>query len=549
MYIFFAILVFFCSYLDATTYFLKENEEIAWKIQDQEAVFERSSPFTGGSRELFHCNCPFPLAALHNGSNHYLGIVEADCWMKSGDCYEFVEKSMNPLQLIAAGKILPQNKSAAKITLTCKASLDSEPSWPPKIVAFVIEDNSAFLHAKIALEDDFAIIKSLSCGPMAQPKKSKKGSSIDLSALSSISISMRDGAAEIWRKEPIKLHPLNKILGANYSIHPLSETEVLFSWPLLAIETIGYELATTHGCPCKKKPKKKKLHESVITRLAEKDPYAIAAKEVVDDFFSHQVASKAVASDLIDFFTPSKLSTATPYERPSDVPEDVWERLKPYFLPEFHPFRGRLDRIFNKPAIRNSKTLRKAGFRKPDPRPFSQTIITEHSRIPNCVFKLYAEDQKKSDAKLLLQRILGANAAKKVIKSLGWEKLFLVPSKWIYPLPFSKGHGRYPKHFILIATKMNVRSGSDNRKKWRNAITPLILRGVYSIVTKVGLNDSLIPSNIPFIKGKHYDQLVFIDTEHYNNWPIPYYKITRYLSPQNQKLWKQLIDQEQVTAR
>ena len=62
-------------------------------------------------------------------------------------------------------------------------------------------------------------------------------------------------------------------------------------------------------------------------------------------------------------------------------------------------------------------------------------------------------------------------------------------------------------------------------------------RIVRIFLTEEGLKDSVFPDNIPFTKD---GKMAFIDTEHHHLWPVDYYRLERYLSPEMKTYWKNL---------
>lgn len=229
------------------------------------------------------------------------------------------------------------------------------------------------------------------------------------------------------------------------------------------------------------------------------------------------------------------------YQKPAHVDTGVWNQLTPHFLPEDHPIKAKLDTIFSARATQNTASLKKAGFIDPEPRKYSRTVVTRHPRLKGFVIKLYTDDSPLNDAFELLLRVTGANYTRDAINRFGYQSIFAVPKKWIYPLPESRlsTDGSYPKNFILIAEDMNVLERSDNYYWWKSGlVTKKILDALYMIVQEAGLDDSVMPSNIPFTKD---GKIAFVDTPCYHRWPVGFDRLTRHLSPAMRKHWSLLI--------
>lgn len=229
--------------------------------------------------------------------------------------------------------------------------------------------------------------------------------------------------------------------------------------------------------------------------------------------------------------------TKSPY-----VPDEIWDALSPYFLPENHPIKKKLDKIFKKRVTKNRKSLKKAGFSNTKPGKFSMMTVVSHPMLKNYLLKLYRDDQPNiDDWARCRDRVIGALETKKAIISHGYEDLFIVPKKWIYPLPAHPSPpGSDRRNFILVVEKIDIENEKQNKVKWKTIVTPQMLDAVFTILAEVGLWDSALAFNIPFTRdGK---KIAFIDTEFYHRWPVPFKRLRRYLAPGNQIYWDQLIE-------
>lgn len=233
------------------------------------------------------------------------------------------------------------------------------------------------------------------------------------------------------------------------------------------------------------------------------------------------------------------------YVKPAHVDTETWNKLSPYFLPFDHPVRPELDKLFSKRVSETRKTMREAGFRKPVPRPFSKTVVSKHPRLKGVIVKLFTDERDYDEVDELMRRIIGAQAAQDSIDRHGYQSMFVVPKKWIYPLPENPAPPPAPhafrKNFILVAEDMEIFGEKNNFLWWRsNAVTKKMLDALYVINQECGFDDSFFPPNIPFTK---YYKIAFIDTAICNKWPLRFYKLEKYLSKPMKKHWKTLIDQ------
>lgn len=237
------------------------------------------------------------------------------------------------------------------------------------------------------------------------------------------------------------------------------------------------------------------------------------------------------------------LRAASAYEYNPFVPVEVWQTLEPYFLPIDHPVKAKLDRLFQQKRItETASSFERAGFGRVKMRQPGNIVVGKHPELTGYVLKVYLDTQPVVDEwKNWIKRIEGARSIRACLKRRDLRH-FSVPRKWIYPLPLNpcpRVHQEYRKHFILIAEDMRILKQSENLEAFKNKINSELLHDLYFILTTEGLLDSVFPDNIPFTKK---GQIAFIDTEHHHLYPIPYHKLTRFFSPDNQIEWQALID-------
>lgn len=236
-------------------------------------------------------------------------------------------------------------------------------------------------------------------------------------------------------------------------------------------------------------------------------------------------------------------STHATYTKPAHIDSATWEQVTPYFLPFDHPIRPKLDKIFSTRVSKNSSTLKAAGFSKPKARHYSKNVVSKHPKLKGYIVKLFTDETVIDDVYELLARIHGAQAARDSIERHQFQSIFVVPKKWIYPLPENPppaSNHIARKNFILIAEDLDILNEAENARWWRsNAVTKQILDALYVVVQETGLDDSIIPVNIPFTRNW---KIAFIDTTIYKRWPIRFYMLTSNLSGPMKKHWKMLIN-------
>lgn len=230
------------------------------------------------------------------------------------------------------------------------------------------------------------------------------------------------------------------------------------------------------------------------------------------------------------------------YVKPFGVSENVWKDVEPYLLPENHPIKKKLDKLFTSFRVtENAQSIERAGFKRSKPAFFSHAIISENIYIKDYFFKFYSDEQFiEIESKQWIDRAFESRSLRKAIHEYGYEKYFIVPKKWIYPIPDSpESKGPYPKHFILVAEKIKILKSAQSKEKWKYAVTKKLLKAVFTLVQKEGLIDSTVAHNLPFTKK---NKLVFVDLEQHHQWPVPFHRLLNYLNEEMQSYWISLID-------
>lgn len=233
------------------------------------------------------------------------------------------------------------------------------------------------------------------------------------------------------------------------------------------------------------------------------------------------------------------LFLTTAYTKPAGVPQHVWDATAPYFLPETHPMKPKLDEIFSKARVtQNLDTLKKAKFKFKKRAKADNIIIAKHPKLKGVLLKLYTDAQSNlADWPMWVQRINGANHIRSIIANHNY-KTFVVPKKWIYPLPANPAPapGPNPKYFVLVVEDMRLVDSLTNENMWKSSqfVYEGVLSALYTIMQEGGLLDSIYIDNIPF--NKDY-KIAFIDTEHYDKRPVPYSRLTKWLPSSKQAYW------------
>lgn len=226
----------------------------------------------------------------------------------------------------------------------------------------------------------------------------------------------------------------------------------------------------------------------------------------------------------------------------SAISDEEWVYAAPFLMPDKHPLKKKLDKIFSKSRVTESvETLTQAGFSTKGVRLWSGIVVARHPDCKGYIFKLFTDEQTGYyDLKRLTDRIKGARLAQEVVDKYSLHAEFKIPKKWIYVLP-EKPKSAYPdqaKHFVLVAEDMDIIPRAQNYAKWTR-ISHHKLAAVYLLITEAGLYDCVYAFNLPF----SYDgRIAIIDTEQFQGWPIPYFKLTKYLNSETQEYWNSLID-------
>jgi len=220
-----------------------------------------------------------------------------------------------------------------------------------------------------------------------------------------------------------------------------------------------------------------------------------------------------------------------------ETPHDF---LAAYLLPEDHPMKPKLDRIFDKAGVIKSRSaLKDNGFIVNTRRHPNNVLVAWHKRLKGHLLKIYTDDQPQMvDWQNWVKRINGIEIVRAAIERNGYGSLLKAPKKWMYRLP----HIENPedKQYILVVEDMVVFSDDSNRKCWKNPgwVTNEHLQALFTVIKEEGLIDSLYIDNVPFSVDL---RIAFVDTEHTNVWPVKFNNLSPYLSGKSRKFWESLF--------
>ncbi len=219
--------------------------------------------------------------------------------------------------------------------------------------------------------------------------------------------------------------------------------------------------------------------------------------------------------------------------------------ITPYLMPSDHHVKPALDQIFCfDRATYNHASLIRNGFLIKFDQPRSHIIVAQHPSLPGYLVKLYldSELQRRKNKPGWLwfsKRARSARAIARIIQEKNIQH-FVVPKKWIYPLPVhpypgdQKGYSR--KNEILVVEDMQLVSLKESRKAWKTVITRKHLEELYAIISIAG-GRPYRPDNLAYTRNGTF---AFIDTEH-PNVPPQYRSFEKYLSPKMARIWKKIV--------
>jgi hypothetical protein len=235
---------------------------------------------------------------------------------------------------------------------------------------------------------------------------------------------------------------------------------------------------------------------------------------------------------------------------PSRPSRTVLQEVSPYLIPENHPAKKKLDKIFSKSrALATMNSMKRAGFDASPPRKYTHLVIARHPKLKGLVIKAYLDSQRypgnKPEHVYWLLRVKGSLLLRESIQAHQWEHLFKVPKKWIYELPAKP---RPPatmlrKYFILVEEDMDLCSHEENLERWKNetVATKSFLKKFFILLNEIGLADCAKPDNSAFsVDGR----VAFIDTQTFHEI-VAYEKMVPFLPESMKDYWKQLVKKKE----
>lgn len=221
------------------------------------------------------------------------------------------------------------------------------------------------------------------------------------------------------------------------------------------------------------------------------------------------------------------------------------EAVRRYLLPRCHPIKYVLDSIFHAHrATQDERTMEAAGFSIKYKKVRSYISVASHPCLIGYLIKAHLDNEERLKKgrpgwKWFVNRIRGANKIRKAIQDMD-SQLFVVPNKWIYPLPENPGpaeqHSSSRKNVILIVTDMNLVSQNNNYKAWKEKITKEHLEQFYAIIKFSG-GSSYRPDNVWYTREGKF---AFIDTEYPDREPN-LNSIRHFLSDDMKIYWDEII--------
>lgn len=246
----------------------------------------------------------------------------------------------------------------------------------------------------------------------------------------------------------------------------------------------------------------------------------------------------------VELYSTEAVLSAKEYHYNPYVPIELWDRLKPFFLPEDHPIKSKLDKIFAKDRVTLSRSsMIRAGFTQAKVRRLDTIVLGKSSLIKGFLLKVFLDTQPPiNEWESYLQRIMGADVIRACIERHGYQHLFKVPRKWIYPLPVEPSPPDDPmysrKNFILVVEDMDLLSPEANKELYQEKITTEMLDAFFVMIKEEGLVDSMHIDNTTF---SHDGRLAFIDTEHFHKGPVRFEVLLRVLKGARRDYWKMLM--------
>lgn len=218
-------------------------------------------------------------------------------------------------------------------------------------------------------------------------------------------------------------------------------------------------------------------------------------------------------------------------------------RILPYLLPQTHPLKPKLDAIFSQFRVTETDaSIRSAGFQILFFQNYSFIRVLKHALLPKYLLKVYPDyemriKEGKEGWEWFVMRCEGACNVQRLIQRKNL-KYFLVPSKYIYPLPVEpapKLYAQTRKPVILVVKDMGLVGDQKSYQAWKNA-KEVHLKELFCILSH-GYSSTFLVNNMPYTI---YNKWACIDTEHPKR-TFNYAKVKKYFSSDMQKYWDKLV--------
>lgn len=237
-------------------------------------------------------------------------------------------------------------------------------------------------------------------------------------------------------------------------------------------------------------------------------------------------------------------SSLAGYQKPTGFSDETWAELSPYFLPEDHPAKSSLDRIFTSSRVLiDAQSAKNVGLILSKQRP-SGMYVASHKHLKDHKLKLFLHSHPVPEWWSFRKRIEGAQAIRQSIVLHGFEHILKVPQKWLYPMPFTDFTEEInPRFFVLVVEDMHISPRLSYVNYYKANITKNTLLALFTVISENLLIDSVFPDNIPrCMDGK----IAFVDTEHFmvENSRIRWEKLHQALNGSKRKYLQKLIDEK-----
>lgn len=226
--------------------------------------------------------------------------------------------------------------------------------------------------------------------------------------------------------------------------------------------------------------------------------------------------------------------------------DEIMRAVAPYLLPEEHPAKEFLDALCSSARIvSGAQSMKDAGFTLIE-RKRRSLIVGKHAGLPGYLIKNFLDTHNVygQEWELWKRRCQGRDQIQAYLDHRGYNHLFKVPRKWIYPLPAQPApvfRGHQHQRFILVVEEMNIAERRLNESKFGNEMTAELLIALVNVIIDNGLTDSAYIGNIPFCVDD--GRIAFIDTEYFNieSKKVKFDKLKKHLSSDMQKLLSAIL--------